>query len=64
MWKPHLAPVGARIRCRWRTDFGRWLRAGWIIGIILVTIGGIYLGVFSAVEAAGIGAFLAFLSRS
>lgn len=36
-------------------------RAMWIIGIILLTIGGIYAGVFSAVEAAGIGAFLAFL---
>ncbi len=36
-------------------------RASWIIGIIVVTIGGIYAGVFSAVEAAGIGAFLAFL---
>ncbi len=36
-------------------------RAGWIIGIIILTIGGIYGGVFSAVEAAGIGAALAFL---
>ncbi|MBT6093464.1 MAG: TRAP transporter large permease [Rhodospirillaceae bacterium] len=36
-------------------------RAFWILSIITVTIGGIYLGVFSAVEAAGIGAFLAFL---
>ena len=36
-------------------------RAGWIIGIIVLTIGGIYGGVFSAVEAAGIGASLAFL---
>ncbi|HSM19206.1 MAG TPA: TRAP transporter large permease, partial [Hyphomicrobiales bacterium] len=36
-------------------------RASWIIGIIVVTIGGIYTGVFSAVEAAGIGAFLSFL---
>ena len=35
-------------------------RAGWIIGIIVVTIGGIYAGVFSAVEAAAVGAFLAF----
>lgn len=34
-------------------------RAGWITGIILLTIGGIYSGVFSAVEAAGIGALLA-----
>ena len=36
-------------------------RAGWIIGIIVLTIGGIYTGVFSAVEAAGIGACLALL---
>lgn len=36
-------------------------RASWIIGIIVVTVGGIYGGVFSAVEAAGIGAFLAFV---
>ncbi len=38
------------------------VRALWIAGIILVTIGGIYLGVFSAVEAAGIGAFLTLMS--
>ncbi|MDJ0631494.1 MAG: TRAP transporter large permease [Rhodobacter sp.] len=37
------------------------LRAGWITGIIVLTIGGIYTGVFSAVEAAGIGACLALL---
>jgi tripartite ATP-independent transporter DctM subunit len=36
-------------------------RAGWIVGIIVLTIGGIYTGVFSAVEAAGIGALLALL---
>ena len=36
-------------------------RSGWIIGIIVLTIGGIYTGVFSAVEAAGIGALLALL---
>ncbi len=36
-------------------------RAGWIVGIVLLTIGGIYSGVFSAVEAAGIGAALAFV---
>lgn len=34
-------------------------KAGWIIGIIFLTIGGIYTGVFSAIEAAGIGAALA-----
>ena len=36
-------------------------RAGWIIGIIVMTIGSIYTGVFSAVKAAGIGACLALL---
>ncbi|MEX0344642.1 MAG: TRAP transporter large permease [Rhizobiaceae bacterium] len=36
-------------------------RASWIVGIVLLTIGGIYSGVFSAVEAAGIGAALAFV---
>ncbi|MEM5581938.1 TRAP transporter large permease [Roseibium sp. AS2] len=41
--------------------FSALLRASWIVGIIVLTIGGIYAGVFSAVEAAGIGAFLAFL---
>ena len=47
------APLGERLRA-----LGR---AGWIIGLIAATIGGIYLGVFSAIEAAGIGAALAFL---
>ncbi|QMU57343.1 MAG: TRAP transporter large permease subunit [Boseongicola sp.] len=36
-------------------------RASWITGIIVLTIGGIYSGVFSAVEAAGIGAFMAMM---
>ena len=36
-------------------------RAGWILSIIVLTIGGIYSGVFSAVEAAGVGAALAFV---
>lgn len=36
-------------------------RASWIVGIIFITIGGIYCGVFSAIEAAGVGAFLALL---
>lgn len=35
--------------------------AGWIIGIVVLTIGGIYTGVFSAIEAAGVGAALAFV---
>ncbi len=60
VWKPHLAPAGADPSPM--ADRVRALgQASWIIGIIVITIGGIYLGVFSAVEAAGIGAFLAFL---
>jgi tripartite ATP-independent transporter DctM subunit len=58
--KPEYAPRGGDalpIRERFRA-LGR---ASWIIGIIVLTIGGIYAGVFSAVEASGIGAFLAFL---
>ena len=35
--------------------------AGAMVGIVLVTIGGIYAGIFTAGEAAGIGAFLSFL---
>ncbi len=42
---------------RWRS----LRRASWILGIIIITIGGIYVGAFSAVEAAGIGAFLALI---
>ncbi len=57
---PELAPGGTdRVPLRQRViALGQ---AAWIIGIILVTIGGIYGGVFDAVEAAGVGAFLAFL---
>ncbi len=55
---PKKAPSSAQ-----REDFRKRMqmlgRAGWIIGIIVVTIGGIYAGVFSAIEAAGVGAILA-----
>ena len=58
--RPELGPAsGAALPLKQRVvALGR---AFWIIGIIVVTIGGIYAGVFSAVEAAGIGAFLSFL---
>lgn len=36
-------------------------KAGAMIGIVVVTIGGIYSGFFTAGEAAGVGAFLAFV---
>lgn len=41
--------------------FGLLLKAAPLLGVILVSIGGIYLGVFTPVEASGIGAGLAIL---
>ena len=60
LWTPSKAPVASE-RVAVGERLKRLGRAGWIIGIIVVTIGGIYGGIFSAVEAAGIGAALAFL---
>ncbi|MEO1225064.1 MAG: TRAP transporter large permease [Pseudomonadota bacterium] len=57
---PELAP-GSATRADLQVRLRSLRRATWIISIILITIGGIYLGVFSAVEAAGMGAFFAFL---
>ena len=42
----------------WRDRLGATASAVWILGIVVVTIGGIYAGVFSAIEAAGVGALL------
>ena len=42
----------------WRDRLRATGRAAWILGIVVVTIGGIYAGVFSAVEAAAVGALL------
>jgi tripartite ATP-independent transporter DctM subunit len=55
---PNLGPPGPKpplkdkIRATWK--------ASAMIGIVVVTIGGIYSGFFTAGEAAGVGAFLAF----
>ena len=59
--RPEIAPQLAD-RESLSQRFAALRRASWIIGIILLTIGGIYTGVFSAVEAAGIGAFLALVA--
>ena len=42
----------------WRDRLRATGRALWIVGIVVVTIGGIYAGIFSAIEAAGVGAML------
>ena len=56
---PKLGPAGPAIR------FNEKLKATWqassMIGIVVVTIGGIYAGLFTPTEAAGVGAFLALL---
>ena len=46
----------------WRDRFRTTARAVWILGIVIVTIGGIYAGVFSAIEAAGVGAMLTLIA--
>jgi tripartite ATP-independent transporter DctM subunit len=54
--RPEIAPPGPRI------PFAGKLRAfggsSPLIAVILISIGGIYLGIFTPVEASGIGAFL------
>jgi len=58
--RPDLAPmVGEPKPLRVRVEaLGR---SSAIVGIIVISIGGIYTGVFSAVEAAGVGAAMAFI---
>ena len=56
--KPELGPVGpiSTMKEKWES----LRRSITIVGIVLATIGGIYLGVFTPVEAAGVGAILTF----
>lgn len=58
---PQKAPH-AKTNVSWRGRLGALARAAWILGIVIATIGGIYLGVFSAVEAAGVGALLTLIA--
>ena len=55
-WKPSEGPIGpstSMLEKAWAT-----LRSLPLVGVILVSIGGIYIGVFTPVEAAGVGATL------
>ena len=54
---PNKAPQ-VTVSIPWRESLKITARAFWILCIIIVTIGGIYAGIFSAVEAAGVGALL------
>lgn len=54
--QPEKGPVGPRTS--WAEKWRASLKALPLIGVIFVSIGGIYMGVFTPVEAAGVGAFL------
>jgi len=56
---PAAGPAGAR--SSWHERFTSLYGAFALIGIVIITIGGIYAGLFTPVEAAGIGAFITFL---
>lgn len=58
-FNPDLGPSGPKVPLQDRLKATYQAMA--MIGIIVVTIGGIYSGFFTAGEAAGVGAFLAFL---
>lgn len=53
---PSTGPRGAVVPLRER--FARLIDAAPLISVIMISIGGIYAGVFTPVEAAGVGAFL------
>ena len=55
--RPDYGPAGPRTT--WVEKFAALGRAGPIAAIVLITIGGIYGGIFTPVEAAGVGAALA-----
>ncbi len=57
-FKPHRGPKGPRFSMRERMDS---LKRTWeVLALFLVVIGGIYAGIFTPTEAAGVGAFGAF----
>lgn len=59
MFRPEIGPVGERFSFADRMKF--LARGTAILAIIIISIGGIYGGVFTPVEAAAVGAILAFL---
>jgi len=55
-WRPQFGPPGKRVPLAER--FAMLKRAGALITVVVVTIGGIYVGVFTVTEAAAVGAGL------
>ena len=58
-WRPDLGPKAERLP--WGERFRAVGRSGALVGIVFVVLGGIYMGVFTPVEAAAIGAFMTVL---
>jgi tripartite ATP-independent transporter DctM subunit len=56
---PNLAPVGEG--SSWKERFVSLRSTGWILLLFALVIGGMYFGIFSPTEAAGVGAFGAFV---
>ncbi|MAF47261.1 MAG: TRAP transporter large permease [Rhodospirillales bacterium] len=56
---PEIGPAAPRMN--WAERRQSLARSVWLIGIVVVVLGGIYVGVFTPVEAAAIGAFLTFI---
>ncbi len=59
LWRPEMGPKAERLP--WSDRVRSVTRSSSLVGIVFVVLGGIYLGVFTPVEAAAIGAFLTFL---
>lgn len=57
--RPDLAPKGEG--SSWKERIVSLRHTGWILVLFIVVIGGMYVGLFSPTEAAGIGAFGAFI---
>lgn len=58
-WKPDIGPAAPRMA--WAERLRSVLRSSSLVGIVIVVLGGIYMGAFTPVEAAAVGAFLTFL---
>ena len=56
---PEIGP--AAVRQGWSERAQSLTRSVWLLGIVVIVLGGIYIGVFTPVEAAAIGAFLTFV---
>ena len=56
---PNLASVGEG--SSWKERFLSLRSTGWILGLFALVIGGMYVGLFSPTEAAGVGAFGSFI---